>query len=70
MLLTALDKDASFIKRVKDRVGHDRRYSLNCEKINKLGWRPRFTFENALMQTVRWYKENMAWWRKLKAMSQ
>jgi dTDP-glucose 4,6-dehydratase len=50
------------IKFVKDRPGHDLRYAVDAEKINKdLGWKPRFTFEAALTQTVDWYLANQAW---------
>lgn len=66
MILKELGKDESFIEYVKDRLGHDRRYSLDCSKINKLGWKPRFKFHKALKETIKWYKENEKWWRKLK----
>ncbi len=47
---------------VKDRPGHDRRYAINCSKIEReLGWRPRETFETGLEKTIRWYIENPAW---------
>ena len=65
-LLRELGKDDSFIENVKDRLGHDFRYSLNCEKILKLGWEPRFNFEQALKETIEWYKNNVDWWKKLK----
>ena len=67
MILTGLGKEESFIEYVKDRAGHDRRYSLNCKKINKLGWKPRFKFDSALKETIRWYKENKNWWLKIKS---
>lgn len=65
-LLKALGKDESYINYVKDRLGHDRRYSLDCTKIHKLGWKPRFNFERALKETIQWYKNNKWWWKKLK----
>jgi dTDP-glucose 4,6-dehydratase len=43
---------------VEDRPGHDKRYSLNIEKIRELGWDSRYRFEDALTETIRWYKEN------------
>ncbi|MCI0527415.1 MAG: dTDP-glucose 4,6-dehydratase, partial [Nitrospira sp.] len=46
--------------------GHDRRYALDCSKLNSLGFKSRRTFEEALLQTVRWYQENQKWWRKIK----
>lgn len=66
LILKLLGKPESLIRHVPDRPGHDRRYSLNCEKIKALGWRPRHTFEEALEKTVRWYVENEWWWRKIK----
>lgn len=60
-------KDESMIKPVADRLGHDRRYSVDCSKIKReLGWECRYDFEEALKKTVDWYKENETWWRPLK----
>lgn len=58
MILHELHKPESLIKFVEDRPGHDRRYSLNCEKIKKLGWKPKYQFDDALRDTIIWYKEN------------
>jgi dTDP-glucose 4,6-dehydratase len=66
-ILTLLGKPESLIKPVKDRPGHDRRYSVDCGKIQGLGWRPRHRFDAALAETVRWYREHEAWWRPLKS---
>lgn len=67
MILELMGKPESFIHPVSDRPGHDRRYALNCDKIlRELGWKPRFSFETALKETIRWYQENTAWWKKLK----
>lgn len=55
------------IRHVADRPGHDLRYSLDCSKIRSLGWRPRVDFEEGLRETIRWYRENEAWWRPLKS---
>jgi len=52
----SLIKSEDFIEYVKDRQGHDRRYSLNCEKIKKLGWKPKTEFEEGLKKTIEWYK--------------
>ncbi len=65
-ILAELGKDESLLDYVDDRLGHDRRYSIDCSKIKKLGWEPKRTFEDGLKATVAWYKENEAWWRKLK----
>jgi dTDP-glucose 4,6-dehydratase len=66
-ILTLLGKPQSLIKPVKDRPGHDRRYSVDSAKIQALGWRPRHRFDEALAETVRWYREHEAWWRPLKS---
>lgn len=52
----------SKITHIKDRPGHDRRYAINCGKIEReLGWRPRETFETGIRKTVRWYVDNPDW---------
>jgi dTDP-glucose 4,6-dehydratase len=66
-ILTLLGKPQSLIKPVKDRPGHDRRYSVDSAKIQALGWQPRHRFDEALAETVRWYREHEAWWRPLKS---
>ena len=67
MILDLLCKPKSLIQHVKDRPGHDRRYSINCEKVKALGWQSRHDFEGALEKTVRWYVEHEAWWRPIKS---
>ncbi len=70
-LLNIFKKDDSYLKYVKDRKGHDRRYSVDWSKIhNKLGWVPKSDFNDWLNKTVEWYKENEWWWRPLKAKSE
>lgn len=67
-LLKILGKDASVIKFVKDRPGHDRRYAVDWGKIKKeLGWKPKYDFDTLLVKTVDWYRENEWWWRPQKA---
>ncbi|MFZ5917078.1 MAG: dTDP-glucose 4,6-dehydratase [Chloroflexota bacterium] len=66
-ILNLLGKPHSLIQHVTDRPGHDRRYSLNCAKLESLGWRSTHTFEQSLEKTVRWYVENEWWWRKIKS---
>lgn len=66
LILKALGLPESSIEPVKDRPGHDRRYSVDCAKVKKLGWRPRTSFADGLAGTVDWYKDNQAWWRKIK----
>jgi dTDP-glucose 4,6-dehydratase len=67
LILQDLGKPVSLIKHVKDRLGHDRRYSLNTEKIKEIGWEPTAKFKSALRSTIRWYAENMDWWRPIKS---
>ncbi len=51
---------------VKDRPGHDVRYSIDPSKIElELGWRTEMSFESGLAQTVRWYLENEEWWQRI-----
>jgi dTDP-glucose 4,6-dehydratase len=64
-ILGRLSLPESMIEHVPDRPGHDFRYSLNCEKIHRLGWRPLVPFEEALQKTIDWYKSNEPWWRRL-----
>lgn len=65
-LLKLLGKDESLIKFVEDRKGHDFRYSLDCSKLRKMGWKPEFSFDEALEKTVKWYVENRWWWEPLR----
>lgn len=65
-ILAMLVKDESMVDYVKDRPGHDLRYSLDCSKLRELGWKPEYDFDEALAQTVEWYVENRWWWEKLK----
>jgi dTDP-glucose 4,6-dehydratase len=65
-ILNILEKDESWIEHVADRPGHDFRYSLNCSKLEGLGWRPNYSFEQGLEETVRWYMENRWWWYPLR----
>ncbi|MGQ9786919.1 MAG: dTDP-glucose 4,6-dehydratase [Anaerolineae bacterium] len=67
LILQLLGKPQSLIRFVTDRPGHDRRYALDCSKIQGLGWRSHHTFEEALEKTVRWYVDNAWWWRKIKS---
>jgi dTDP-glucose 4,6-dehydratase len=61
-LLEAVGKPASLIKYVKDRPGHDRRYAIDCTKIERaLGWRPQVPFEQGLRDTVAWYRAHADW---------
>jgi dTDP-glucose 4,6-dehydratase len=67
LILKLLDKPASLIQPITDRPGHDRRYALDCSKVQALGWRSAHNFEQAIEATVNWYVDNEAWWRKIKS---
>ena len=61
-LLELLGKPKTLIRYVPDRPGHDRRYAIDCSRIeNELGWRPAVPFEQGLRETIAWYKANPAW---------
>lgn len=62
IILDILGKDDSYIKYVDDRPGHDRRYAISNDKIvSKLGWKPKYTFEEGIKNTVNWYLNNQDW---------
>ncbi|MCY3891376.1 MAG: dTDP-glucose 4,6-dehydratase [bacterium] len=65
-LLELCGRDESFIRYVDDRLGHDRRYSVNATKIGSLGWLPTREMDEALAATVEWYRDNRWWWAPLK----
>jgi dTDP-glucose 4,6-dehydratase len=61
-LLKAAGKSEALLSYVKDRPGHDRRYALRCEKIEReLGWKPSISLEDGLRQTIDWYRANSKW---------
>ena len=65
-VLDILGKSHDMIEYVGDRPGHDKRYSIDCSKIeNHIGWKPRYEFDDALKQTVDWYLQNQQWWEPL-----
>jgi dTDP-glucose 4,6-dehydratase len=65
-LLALLGKDEECVEYVADRLGHDRRYSVDISKVTALGWRKTRTLDEALAETVEWYRENRWWWEPLK----
>ncbi|MEE2637496.1 MAG: dTDP-glucose 4,6-dehydratase [Acidobacteriota bacterium] len=65
-ILQLLGRPASLIQPVTDRVGHDRRYSLDTSKLRALGWTPQHSFGEGLRATVEWYRNNEWWWRPIK----
>ena len=66
ILLEELERPAELLRHVADRPGHDRRYSLNVDKIKALGWEPEFSLPEGVRATARWYRDNEWWWRKIK----
>jgi dTDP-glucose 4,6-dehydratase len=69
-IVELLEKPKSLIQFVPDRLGHDMRYALDCQKIHNLGWKPEKEFGEGLEETVRWYRQNMDWWTKIKEKSE
>ena len=66
-IIAIMGKDESAIEFVKDRPGHDRRYSIDWTKIKEtLGWQPEHDFDTWLEHTVRWYEEHKEWWQHVK----
>ena len=66
LILKELGKSEDMIEYVKDRPGHDRRYAIDSTKIeSELGWNPKFNFEDAVSQTIKWYLDNKQWWGRI-----
>jgi len=66
-ILSLLGKDDSMIEHVADRLGHDRRYSLDSSKIMELEWSPKKDFNEGLKETVEWYTDGRDWWVPIKS---
>lgn len=67
MIIKLMSKDESSIEMIKDRPGHDRRYSVDFSASEQaLDWRPSVDLETGLKQTIDWYQNNQDWWRPLK----
>ena len=65
-ILELTGRDASLVRHVEDRPGHDRRYALDTAKLRALGWAPKHSFEQALADTVEWYRSRRDWWEPIK----
>ncbi|HRE39693.1 MAG TPA: dTDP-glucose 4,6-dehydratase [Ignavibacteria bacterium] len=66
LILKLLGKSEDNITYVKDRPGHDRRYAIDSSKImSELGWAPKFQFPEGIEKTIKWYRNNESWWRKV-----
>lgn len=67
LILKIMNLPESQIEFVKDRPGHDQKYSMDHSKITtELGWQPKYKLNEALQRTIEWYKENKQWWSQLK----
>ena len=68
LILEELGKDESLIEFVTDRLGHDRRYAIDSTKIQTdLGWKPKYTFEIGIRETIEWYLDNPEWISKVRS---
>jgi dTDP-glucose 4,6-dehydratase len=65
-LLALTGRDESYIEPIPDRLGHDRRYSVEIDKISGLGWKVERDFDTGLAHTVDWYRDHRDWWEPLK----
>jgi dTDP-glucose 4,6-dehydratase len=66
LILQNLRKPESLITYVEDRLGHDRRYAIDSSKIQKeFGWKPAYTFERGIAETIQWYVDNKQWWNRI-----
>lgn len=67
LIVDYLDAPEELITYVEDRLGHDKRYAIDPTKIEtELGWKPKYTFDTGIIETIEWYKANENWWRPLK----
>ncbi len=66
-ILALLGKGEDMVEPVKDRPGHDRRYSVDSSKLRALGWKNEYSLDMALEKTVEWYKTHEDWWKPLKS---
>ncbi|UOE55157.1 dTDP-glucose 4,6-dehydratase [Cytobacillus oceanisediminis] len=68
LIVEKLGVSKGLIKYVEDRLGHDQRYAIDPTKImNELGWRPIYTFDTGIIETIQWYIDNQSWWRNIKS---
>jgi dTDP-glucose 4,6-dehydratase len=66
-IIAVMNKNVDVIENVKERPGHDRRYAMDWSTTNKeLGWEPKHNFDEALKETIEWYKNNQDWWKRIK----
>lgn len=67
LIVKQLNVSPDLITYVEDRLGHDRRYAIDPDKLmTELGWKPEYTFDTGIVETIQWYQDNENWWRSLK----
>jgi dTDP-glucose 4,6-dehydratase len=64
-IIKTLGKSEDLIEFVKDRLGHDKRYAIDPTKLKKIGWKPTYTFDTGIAQTIQWYLDNQEWWEQI-----
>ncbi|WP_223592371.1 dTDP-glucose 4,6-dehydratase [Neobacillus bataviensis] len=64
-IINTLGKSEELIKFVADRLGHDKRYAIDPSKLENLGWKPTYSFETGIAQTINWYLDNKWWWEQI-----
>lgn len=71
LIVDKLGVSKDLITYVDDRLGHDRRYAIDPDKLmTELGWKPEYTFDTGIEETIDWYKKHENWWRPLKERAQ
>lgn len=71
LIVDKLGVSKDLITYVEDRLGHDRRYAIDPTKIEtELDWKPKYTFDTGIVETIDWFKANEAWWKPLKERAQ
>ena len=67
IVLETLGKNHDLVRHVTDRPGHDRRYSMNVDKLKALGWQPKYDPKQAVAEAARWYADNAWWWEPIRS---
>ncbi|MCL6710144.1 dTDP-glucose 4,6-dehydratase [Pseudomonas sp. R2.Fl] len=68
LIVEKLNAPKELIKFVEDRLGHDRRYAIDPTKLTiELGWKPKYTFDTGIVETIQWYLDNQGWWKNIKS---
>ncbi|QLG11512.1 dTDP-glucose 4,6-dehydratase [Deinococcus sp. D7000] len=67
IVLDTLGKSHELVRHVTDRAGHDRRYSMNVDKLKTLDWQPKYDPKEAVAEAAKWYAENRTWWEPIRS---